>query len=287
VRACDVSQIKGRPRKSIRGRHESEDHEIMRPSEPNHPVLRTPATVRNCAPGSVRASYLRACGTIVTFLAAATAVQAAPGFYGTTGLFSTPTAAVAPRGAWSAGANYVGRDFRRGASSISDGTVAHSLTVTLLPRVEVAAVLNNYEGKLGARRLDQGLSPDRDLGGYTVDRMVAVHWLASEQRGSRPAIAFGVRDLFGTMKLLKAQYGVASLRRGNLTVSAGVGTRILRGPFGGVEYSFGPRVTAIVEGLTGQVNGGLRIEPFKNVQLDTAFMGFRSLGGGLSYRRRF
>src|SRR5436309_14555737 len=81
----------------------------------------------------------------------------APSFYGTTGLFAIPTAQVAPRGAWSLGANYVDRDFRRGASSISNGTVAHCLTLTLIPRVEVAAVLNNYEGKLGTRRLDHGL----------------------------------------------------------------------------------------------------------------------------------
>src|SRR5438034_4093000 len=153
----------------------------------------------------------------------------APSFYGTTGLFAVPTAQVAPHGAWSLGANYVDRDFRRGASSISDGTVAHCLTVTLLPRVEVAAVLNNYEGKFGTRRLDHGLSPDRNLGGYTVDRMVSTQWLALTQRGMRPSFALGIRDVFGTDQVLKSPYGVASWKltpfgaSRPLMISAGLG----------------------------------------------------------------
>ena len=61
----------------------------------------------------------------------------------------------------------------------------------------------------------------------------------------------------------------------------------LQGPFGGAEYALTPRVSAIAEGLHGQANGGLRLVPLKDVQLDMALMGFRSLGGGLSYRRRF
>ena len=63
-------------------------------------------------------------------------------------MFITPTAEVTPRGTWSAGANYVSRNFRPGAASYAKGTVAHSLALTLLPRVEVAAVLKNWEGKL-------------------------------------------------------------------------------------------------------------------------------------------
>ena len=37
----------------------------------------------------------------------------------------------------------------------------------------------------------------------------------------------------------------------------------------------------------GQVNGGLRLYPVRDIQVDFAMMGFRSLGGGASYRRRF
>lgn len=224
---------------------------------------------------------------LVLSLIGASPSLAAPGFYGTTGLFATPVAAVAPRGAWSAGANYVSRDFRPGASSISKGSVAHCFTLTLLPRLELAAVFTNYEGRLGARNLNHGLTPDRDLGGYTIDRMVTAQWLVLPQRDARPAVALGIRDITGTVQLFKAYYGVTSLRRGRLTVSAGLGTGLLHGPFGGAEFALTPGVTAVAEGLHGQVNGGFRLVPLKDFQLDAALMGFRSLGGGMSYRRRF
>jgi hypothetical protein len=213
---------------------------------------------------------------------------AAPSFYGTTGLFASPTAAVPARGTWALGSNYVGRDFRPGASSIATGTVANYFTLTMFPRLEFTVVLTNYEGKLGARNLNHGLTPDFNLGGYTVDRTVSTQWLALTQHGSRPAVAFGFRDLFGrTQKHVRAQYGVMSFSQGKLTLSAGLGTEALHGPFGGVEYAIIPRVSAIAEGLRGQTNGGFRVVPLKDLQMDLAFMGFQSLGGGLSYRRRF
>src|SRR5262249_31251586 len=138
-----------------------------------------------------------------------------------------------------------------------------------------------------------GLSPDRNLGGYNVDRMVSTQWLAVTQRGSRPAFVLGVRDVFGTDQMLKTQYGAASWllsafgKPQQLSVTVGAGTRILHGPFGGAELSLTPQVSAVVEALTGQVNGGFRLEPIKSWQLDVAMMGFRTLGGGAAYRRRF
>jgi hypothetical protein len=224
----------------------------------------------------------------VAALAGAAPAQAAPSFYGTTGLFASPTAAVAPRGAWSLGSNYVGRNYRPGASSISQGTVANFFTLTMFPRLELTVVLTNYEGKLGTRNLNHGLTPDYDLGGYTVDRTASAQWLALSQRGYRPSLAFGLRDFLGRpAKHLQAQYVVMSLNRGRLTMSAGVGALALRGPFGGMEYSFTPRLSVIAEGLHGEANGGLRLQPVRDVQMDLALMGFRSLGGGLSYRRKF
>lgn len=213
---------------------------------------------------------------------------AAPSFYGTTGLFAAPVAAVPPRGTWALGSNYVGRDFRPGASVIAKGTIANYFSVTLLPRVECTLVLTNYEGKLGTRNLKNGLTPDFALGGYTVDRTFSAQWLAVTQRGPRPALAFGARDIFGrSVKHLHAQYGVLSYNRGPVTLSAGFGTQALHGPFGGIEYAVIPKLSLIAEGLHGQTNGGLRVAPLKDVQMDMAFMGFHELAGGLSYRRRF
>src|SRR5438132_12835424 len=104
---------------------------------------------------------LRAVSAVPVMLwAAAGPAQAAPSVYGTTGVFVTPVAAVAPRGAWSLGSNYVGRNFRPGASSISNGTVANFFTLTMFPRLELTVVLTNYEGKLGSRNLNHGLTPD-------------------------------------------------------------------------------------------------------------------------------
>jgi hypothetical protein len=241
-----------------------------------------------------RAGVRRACGPVtalaivVPLAAGAVPCAAAPSFYGTTGLFASPVAAVPGRGTWSLGSNYVSRDFRPGASSISKGTIANYFAVTMLPRVELTLVLTNYEGKLGARNLTTGLTPDFNLGGYTLDRTVSTQWLAVTQQGARPAIAFGMRDIFGrAVKHLRAQYGVMSFARGRVSLSAGLGTQALHGPFGGVEYAIIPQVSAIVEGLHGQSNGGFRLMPIRNVQMDLAMMGFRSLGGGLSYRRRF
>jgi len=213
--------------------------------------------------------------------------HAAPSFYGTTGLYETPTAAVAPRGAWSVGTTFVGRDYRPGASSISPGTVANAFTVSLLPRLELGIVLTNFEGKLGVSRRDRGLSPDYGIAGYTVDRSAMAQWLVLTQKGSRPAMAVGIRDLFGIQQLQQAQFGVMSWRQGRLMLSAGLGRQALRGIFGGAEFAITPHVTSIVEQLHGQWNGGFRLTPLRDVQLDTAFMGFRSLGGSLSYRRRF
>jgi hypothetical protein len=213
--------------------------------------------------------------------------HAAPSFYGTTGLYETPTAAVAPRGAWSVGTTYVGRDYRPGASMISPGTVANAFTVTILPRVELGIVLTNFEGKLGIRRRNRGLSPDYGIAGYTVDRSAMAQWLVLTQKGSRPAMAVGVRDLFGIQQLQQARYAVVSWRQGRLMVSAGLGQQALRGIFGGADFAITPHVTSIVEQLHGQWNGGFRLTPFRDIQLDTALMGFHSLGGGLSYRRRF
>ena len=70
-------------------------------------------------------------------------------------------------------------------------------------------------------------------------------------------------------------------------ISAGLGTQDLHGPFGGAELAVTPQVSAILEGMNGQINGGVRLVPIKNWQLDFAMMGFRSPGGGGSYRRRF
>jgi hypothetical protein len=166
--------------------------------------------------------------------------------------------------------------------------VANFFAFTMFPRLELTVVLTNYQGKLGTRNLNHGLTPDYNLGGYTVDRTASAQWLALSQHGYRPSLAFGLRDFLGRpAKHLQAQYAVVSLSRGPLSLSAGVGTLALRGPFGGIEYALTPHVMAITEGLHGQANGGLRWLPLRDFQMDVAMMGFRSLGGGLSYRRKF
>jgi hypothetical protein len=300
VRACDLYQPVGRRKGSTRrhGGTERMDTNVRQITDPSPaPTCRPKSALRHALRPCIRipapaAPYLLVSASILTLLAMPALTQAAPSFYGTTGLFATPTAAVAPRGAWSAGANYVTREFRPGASSDSHATVAHHLTLTLLPRLELTALLNNFEGRLGVQRLNAGPTPDHDLAGYTVDRMVGTQYLVMGQRGSRPSVAIGWRDILGTVQQLRAQYGVASLRLlplgedRPLTLSLGVGTRRLHGPFGGVEFSLHPRASAILEALRGQVNGGFRLEPLPHLQLDAALMGFRSLGGGLSYRRK-
>jgi hypothetical protein len=171
---------------------------------------------------------------------------------------------------------------------LASGTVNNAVTLTMLPRLELAIVLTNYEGKFGTRKLSHGLSPDYNLGGYTVDRMANAQWLAREQHGALPALALGMRDIFGRVaKHQKAIYGVTRWQAGQLTLSAGLGDRALRGVFGGAQWALTPQVAAIVEGLHGTANGGFRLLPLKDFQLDAALVGFHSLGGGLSYRRRF
>jgi hypothetical protein len=294
VRTCDLYQPAGRRRGAPQKSTDTEKNPMLDSlTQRERPAERTPVAAGRFAVSPRLSPQLRIGALALCLLAAPVMTQAAPSFYGTTGLFATPTAQVAPRGAWSAGANYVSRDFRPGAASYAKGTVAHSLTLTLLPRVEVAAVLNNWEGKLGAQRLDAGPSQDFDLAGYNTDRMVAVHWQAMRGEGSRPSVALGVRDLFGSSQPLRSQYAVASWALTShgpdraLTLSAGLGTRHLGGLFGGVEYQVDRRATLVCEALRGQVNGGVRLVPFKNFQLDAAAMSFRSLGGGLSYRRQF
>jgi hypothetical protein len=294
VRTCDLYQPSSRRRGSPQKPTDRENDSMLASrTEPKRPAERTPVAAGRFAVSRKSTLCLRNSVLIICLLAAPVTTHAASSFYGTTGLFATPSAAIAPRGAWSASANYVSRDFRPGAASYSKGTVAHSLALTLLPRVEVAAVLNNWEGKLGAQRLNAGPSQDFDLAGYNTDRMIAVHWQAMRGEGSRPSVAIGVRDLFGTSQPLRSQYAVASWALASrasdraLTLSAGLGTRHLGGLFGGVEYQVERRATLVCEAQRGQVNGGVRLVPFKNVQIDAAAMSFRSFGGGLSYRRKF
>jgi hypothetical protein len=285
---------RGKPARRSGEREENRTMErrIERPrGEERVPVGATgmlvPATRRRVLsnPGNLR--FARPALTVLALIAAAPA-PAAPSFYGTTGLFSTPTADATPRGAWAIGSNYVGRDYRPGASSISKGTVANFFTLTMIHNLELTIVLTNYEGKLGTRTLSHGLTPDFNVGGLTLDRTASMQWLALPQRGERPSLAFGMRDFLGrSVKHLHAQYGVVSLNRGRLTLSTGWGTQALSGPFGGVQYALTPQVYAIAEGLNNQKNGGLRLIPLKDLQLDMALMGFHQLGGGLSYRRRF
>jgi O-antigen ligase len=303
LRMCDLHQPWGRRGATRRRQNGTKPgRELGKWTGHGKPLLPTPAAapdtestapVHACVPSLQGRLALRGGCAAVALLAllgwgALKPCQASPSFYGTTGLFATPVASVGPRGAWSLGSNYVGRNFRPGASSLSQGTVANFFTLTILPRLELTAVLTNYEGKVGARDLNHGLSSDFNLGGYTVDRTASLQWLALTQHGLRPALAFGLRDFLGRpVKHLQAQYAVMSMNRGRLTLSAGLGTLALRGPFGGAEYVLTRRVSIITEGLNHLKNGGLRVLPLKDVQLDLALMGFRSLGGGLSYRRHF
>lgn len=281
LRAAEIHLPVGKNRKPRRP-HPEEDHQRMEPRR--HPSAKLGAPPRSLTGRAIWTALVLA----VAAVAGAAPAHAAPSFYGTTGLFATPTAEVAPRGAWSLGSNYVGRNYRPGASSISQGTVANFFTLTMLPRLELTVVLTNYEGKIGTRNLNHGLTPDFDLGGYTVDRTASAQWLALTQHGVRPSLALGARDFLGRpAKHLQAQYAVMSWNRGPLTLSGGFGTLALHGPFGGFEYAFTPHVMLITEGMHGQANGGFRFLPLHNVQLDLAMMGLRSLGGGLSYRRKF
>ncbi len=294
VRVCDmyqpVSRRKGTPRRrpNTRGVGMRAPRSLQSPPETPLPAAVGSAFAALTVPACLRASVLGLC-----FWLAAGCTQAAPSFYGTTGLFAVPTAAVAPRGAWSLGASYVEKDFRPGAASDANATVAHHFTMTLLPRLEVTALLNNFEGHPGAQRLDTGPTADHNLAGYDVDRMIGAQWQVRRQKGSTPAVSLGIRDIFGTDQQLRTQYGVTSLTltpfgaTRPMTLTLGVGTRMLGGAFGGVEFALHPRASAIIEAMRGQTNGGLRLSPLKNIQLDAALMGFRSLGGGMSYRRRF
>jgi hypothetical protein len=215
----------------------------------------------------------------------APAAQAAPGFLGTSGVLNTPSAEAMPRGDWSLGANYVGKEFRPGVRNGAAGTVNQYFVMGLVPRLEVAAVVTNQEGRLGARRVDN--PADGGEPGFIVDRHAAVHWLALQERGARPALAVGSPDLLGASQLYKGYYAVLGKHWGAAQVNLGVGTNLLHGPFGGVQYRLRSGPTLLLEGLRDEINGGVRWRASRNFQLDLAVMGFRSLGGGLSYHRRF
>ena len=158
IRACDLYQPMTRKKREGSGRLQRKAYPRAgwsgllplprfrrsrpRGNRPEEAAPLVPAGARHW-----RALAMGAAGLAVLLLIP-TPLRAAPSFYGTTGLFVTPTAQVAPRGTWSAGANYLNREFRNGAASFASGTVTHSLTVTLLPRLEVAALLTNWEGKM-------------------------------------------------------------------------------------------------------------------------------------------
>lgn len=222
---------------------------------------------------------------LITLALLAPRVGADPGFWGTSGLLNTPSAEVTGRGAWDVGANYAGKRFRPGVRNGASGTVNQYFSLGLLHHLEVAAVLTNQEGRLGARRDDN--PKDGGEPGFITDRHAAVHWLALTERGARPALAVGSPDILGASAIYKGYYAVAGKHWGAAQVNLGVGTNLLHGPFGGVQYRLESGPILLLEALRGQVNGGVRWRPSRNFQLDLAAMGFRSPGGGLSYHRRF
>ncbi|MDH7571267.1 MAG: YjbH domain-containing protein [Armatimonadota bacterium] len=198
---------------------------------------------------------------------------------GTTGLLRIPTAEVIPYGNYVLGLNKIDRKYRPYPADEKGDSIAHFVSVGVLPRLEVTARITNHDGKLGVQYRDD---IQNGLGGWNFDRMFSVHYLLHPQTRRVPvSLAAGSQDCFGT-GVFGADYLVLSRRWPRLGAHLGVGNGTLSGLFGGVDWQPTPRLTLLFDYDTNHSNIGLTYQ-WGRFRFTPMLNALRALGGGITY----
>jgi hypothetical protein len=149
----------------------------------------------------------------------------------------------------------------------------YSVTIGYLPRLEATARFTDYPNV-----------PDVTNGVANFqDRSAAVKYqLVHNDDWS---FAIGATDIGGESRKQDTYYGVASWHADDdLTLSAGVGTDTLEGPFGSIKWTPAERIALLAEHDTETFNYGVELRPLKGVRVKASMINEHpSLQAGYSF----
>ncbi|HEX2998687.1 MAG TPA: YjbH domain-containing protein [Armatimonadota bacterium] len=199
---------------------------------------------------------------------------------GTTGLIRIPTAEVTPYGRYIIGVNTLDHAYRAFPGQAGD-TVAHFITVGLLPGLEVSGRFLNHDGKLGFQfRENLG----GGYGGYNIDRMFSAQLLLKRQTAHWPvSLSIGAQDLTGS-GVYRTQYLALSHRSERWGLHVGYGNKRLDGIYTGADFQAMPALRLMLEYDGSNTNAGAALS-FHKFTFTPVFAGMRSFGGGISYNQ--
>lgn len=228
------------------------------------------------------ALLVAACAGIVCGMVPAGAEPAADphlNLFGSSGLILTPTAETLPHGVYAVGVNTVDGQHRFYSGQ---DTVAHFVTVGLLPQVQATAVFTNHEGRFWTQyREDLGAG----YGGWNFDRMFSVQGVVVRQTRRMPvSLGCGWQDMHGTGKW-QARYVVATHRMPRVGLHAGIGNGFLGTVFGGIDYQATRQMRILVEHDGKRLNVGASVQ-LHRFTLAPVFTGASAFGGGIVYSQR-
>lgn len=199
---------------------------------------------------------------------------------GSSGLLRIPSADVLPYGDYNLGVNFLDAGYR---SYWDSSTVLHFASVAVLPRVEVTGRITNIDGRLGVQYHD--LLRGQNYGGWNMDRALGAHVQILTQSARLPlSLAVGDQDVTGN-GAFGARYLVASHRQPRYGVHLGTGSGFLGKLFAGFDYQPNPRFRVLLDHDGTRANLGCAVQ-IRHFTLTPALMGFRSLGGGVTYSQR-
>ena len=213
------------------------------------------------------------------FVSAIAGVVAAPNLYGTSGLIEVPDDRIYAVGAWSPAYHTV-LDINDSDNNLSFFTIGTGI----LPNLSVSGGIKT--------------NGDSDVVLNGKYRLVA-------ESASRPSITIGVVDALGDLAINDDPGLYIEVGR-NLTAAAeevaggdskplrgflGVGTGVLQGVFLGLDWTLTPKLSAMVEYLSGDdglvgdshFNAGIRFALTNEIRVDAAMVDFDDFSAGISY----
>lgn len=157
-------------------------------------------------------------GSLLAFLSHSTHASQPPNTSGQTGLVNMPNAHIEDDGVW-----------RMGFSRLAPYSILWS-SITALPRVELSARFTSIDDVAGFASGNYGDYKDK-----AFDAKVQLF----DEGDYTPALSLGYMDAIGT-RLFAAEYAALSKTIGVVDFSVGVGTKRIKGVFGGARVKLSP-----------------------------------------------
>ncbi len=156
-----------------------------------------------------------------------------------------------------------------------------------------------------------GLSPNLEVGVAFIGNDTSNFTISSKYRvvsetATAPALLIGVFDAAGSANFLSADPSLYIVLSKNITgfasdatnspqnpmrATIGVGSGVFNGFFAGLDYALQPKLSVIAEFNGGNIGGsknlfnaGIRYAALPQLRIDAAFVGFKQIALGASYR---